>query len=92
MELPSACQPFEVCLCGRTFAVPQAYTFHKRSCNKTKKRLSGALDKAKEIWQTKKRRKLEEECSVPAPDESFTVTPPQEVVFIKPSRHCDAYL
>ena len=57
MDLPPAwCQ---VCVCGRTFSVPQAYTFHKRSCQKTKKRLSSALDKAKEVWQSKKRRKKE---------------------------------
>jgi hypothetical protein len=57
MDLPSAwCQ---VCVCGRTFSVPQAYTCHKRSCQKTKKRLSSALDKAKEVWQSRKCRKME---------------------------------
>jgi hypothetical protein len=57
MDLPSAwCQ---VCVCGRTFSVLQAYTFHKRSCQKTKKRLSSALDKAKEVWKSKKHRKME---------------------------------
>lgn len=50
---------YYVCVCSRTFSVPQAYTFHKRSCQKTKKRLSNALDKAKEVWQSKKRRKME---------------------------------
>ena len=49
----------QVCVCGRTFSVPQAYTFHKRSCQKTKKRLSSALDKAKEVWQSKKHKKME---------------------------------
>ena len=57
MDLPPAwCQ---VCICGRTFSVQQAYTYHKRSCQKTKKRLAGALEKAKEVWQTNKRRKTE---------------------------------
>jgi len=57
MDLPPAwCQ---VCICGRTFSVQQAYTYHKRSCQKTKKRLAGALEKAKEVWQTNKRRKME---------------------------------
>ena len=57
MDLPPAwCQ---VCVCGRTFSVPQAYTFHKRSCQKTKKRFSSALDKAQEVWRSKKRRKME---------------------------------
>ena len=39
--------------------MPQAYTYHKRSCQKAKKRLSDALAKASEVWQVKKRRKTE---------------------------------
>jgi hypothetical protein len=39
--------------------VQQAYTCHKRSCQKTKKRLAGALEKAKEVWQANKRQKRE---------------------------------
>jgi hypothetical protein len=58
MDLPPAWS--QACACGRTFSVPQAYTCHKRSCQKTKKRLSCALEKAKEVWQAKKRRKTEE--------------------------------
>jgi hypothetical protein len=50
---------YQMCVCGRNFSVPQAYTFHKRSCQQTKKRLSGALDKAKEVWHSKKRRTTE---------------------------------
>ena len=57
MDLPPAwCQ---VCVCGRTFSLPQAYTFHQRSCSKTKKRLSSALDKAQEVWRSKRRQKME---------------------------------
>jgi hypothetical protein len=57
MDLPPAwCK---VCICGRTFSVQQAYTCHKRSCQKTKKRLAGALEKAKEVWQANKRQKRE---------------------------------
>lgn len=48
------------CICGRVFSVPQAYMYHKRSCQKTKKRLSCALEKVKEVWQAKKRRKTEQ--------------------------------
>jgi hypothetical protein len=58
MDLPPAWS--QACACGRLFSVPQAYTCHKRSCQKTKKRLSCALEKAKEVWQAKKRRKTEE--------------------------------
>jgi hypothetical protein len=70
---PAWCQ---VCVCGRTFSVPQAYTFHKRSCQKTKKRLSSALEKAKEVWQAKKRRKTEVMQSTTAespPDQNVAV-------------------
>jgi hypothetical protein len=58
MELPPTWS--EVCICGRTFSVPQAYTFHKRSCQKTKKRLANALHRAKEEWEARKRRKTGE--------------------------------
>ncbi|KAF8225725.1 hypothetical protein L208DRAFT_1305211, partial [Tricholoma matsutake] len=57
MDLPPAwCQ---VCVCGHTFSVLQAYTFHKRSCQKMKKQLSSGLEKAKEVWQSKKHQKME---------------------------------
>ena len=50
----------QACICGRTFALPQAYSCHRRSCAKAKKRLSSALEKGREILRVKKRRKLEE--------------------------------
>jgi hypothetical protein len=49
---------WQSCLCGRTFSQPNAYSNHKCKCSKTKKRLSTALEKAKEKWTGKKRRKL----------------------------------
>jgi len=49
----------QVCLCGRTFYNQGSYTYHARGCQKTKKRVSRALVKAKEIWQSRKRRRLE---------------------------------
>jgi hypothetical protein len=58
MDLPASW--FCICDCGRGFSVPQAYTKHQRSCKNSKKRLSAALDKAKDIWQSKKRRKVDE--------------------------------
>lgn len=57
MEIPPAWS--QVCSCGRTFSVPQAYTYHKRSCQKTKKRLATALEKAKEVLHARKRQKTE---------------------------------
>ncbi|KAF8219029.1 hypothetical protein L208DRAFT_1557851 [Tricholoma matsutake] len=49
------------------FSAPQGYTFHKRSCLKTKKRFSSALDKAKEVWQSKKHQKME---AMPTPTDA----------------------
>lgn len=48
------------CLCGRSFAHEYAYSKHQRyGCAKSKKRLLGALLKAKEIVLAKKRRRLD---------------------------------
>ena len=57
MDLPPAWS--QACVCGRAFSLPQAYTFHQRSCQRTKKRLLGALEKAKDILQARKRRRVE---------------------------------
>lgn len=46
------------CLCGREFYQQNTYGKHQRSCKSTKKRLAGALDRAKEIW-TQKKQKLD---------------------------------
>jgi hypothetical protein len=73
MEMPAAWH--EACVCGRTFYQPQAYSFHQRNCKKTKKRLAGALEKAKEIWQAKKRRKIEGE----SPTEGLPVMGPTDL-------------
>lgn len=45
------------CPCGRTFHQDSALTKHQRTCSKTKKRLSSALEKAKEVWKGAKRRR-----------------------------------
>ena len=44
------------CLCGRVFDQENTYGKHQRSCKRTKKRLSGALDTAKELWAQKRRK------------------------------------
>jgi hypothetical protein len=90
MDLPSTSTWSQTCICGRTFLLPQAYTFHKRSCQKTKKRLASALEKAKECWQAKKRQKTEGEAfgpsnidAVPEPDpDEVPLAPTQEVRFL----------
>lgn len=60
------------CLCGRSFTLEYAHSNHQRQCKKTKKRLSSALEKAKEIWNTKKRRRIEE-LSLPIDDQAIEV-------------------
>lgn len=47
------------CLCGRTFSQSSALSYHKRSCKPSKRRLDGALEKAKEVWDAKKKRRVE---------------------------------
>jgi len=46
----------QTCVCGRTFTGLNAFTWHEKSCVKGKKRLSGALSRAKEAYQSKKAR------------------------------------
>ena len=58
MELPPVWS--QTCVCGRTFFLPQAYTCHRRSCQRAKKRVSSAFQRVHEVWQTKKRRKMEQ--------------------------------
>ena len=85
MDLPSAwCQ---VCVCGRTFSVPQAYTGHKRSCQKTKKRLSSALDKAKEVWQSRKCWKMQSPTMENPPDQNVAIEQESTVVALAWSLH-----
>jgi histidinol-phosphate/aromatic aminotransferase/cobyric acid decarboxylase-like protein len=52
--------PFsERCACGRTFSQIYGLANHKRGCEKSKKRLSVALSKAKEVWAVRKRARVE---------------------------------
>jgi len=67
MNVPAAWH--EVCICGRTFSVPQAYTCHKRTCQKTKKRLASALDKAREVWEARKRKRTEKKVTEAGPSQ-----------------------
>ena len=52
-------QDGHVCSCGRSFPGPGPLNFHKRSCRSSKKRLHGALARAKEIWQERKKQRLD---------------------------------
>lgn len=57
MDRPS--EPAHLCLCGRNFTSPAALNYHRRSCKDSKKRLSSALSAAKELWVSRKKRKIE---------------------------------
>jgi hypothetical protein len=56
MSLDGACL---TCFCGRSFSQQSAFSNHERVCQKSKKRLSSVLEKAKELWSIKKRRRLD---------------------------------
>jgi hypothetical protein len=51
------------CCCGRVFTQNNALSYHKRSCGKSKKRLADALLAAKEVFEQKKRRRIEVQSS-----------------------------
>jgi hypothetical protein len=55
----------QVCICGRSFSDAGAFTRHHKTCQKGRKRLSSALLRVKEVYQSKKRRvgPLESETS-----------------------------
>jgi hypothetical protein len=67
----------ETCLCGKSFSLPGTYTHHKRNCINTKKRLAGALEKAKEVWIIRKRRRLGTSESIQVQNESALNLSPQ---------------
>jgi hypothetical protein len=46
------------CPCGRTFSHANAFTYHQRTCRKSKKRLAGALALAKQAWIQRKKTRL----------------------------------
>jgi hypothetical protein len=46
------------CVCGRQFLQPGPLKKHQGACTKSKKRLSSALEKAKQVWTHRKRRRL----------------------------------
>jgi hypothetical protein len=53
------------CSCGRPFPSSGPLRFHQRACKSTKKRLNGALALAKEIWEKRKKPRLDEEPGSP---------------------------
>ena len=44
----------QTCLCGRSFDNAGAFTRHKKTCSRAKKRLANTLSHAKESYRTKK--------------------------------------
>ena len=56
------------CLCGRSFDNTGAFTRHKKTCLKGKKRLASVLTGAKELYHHKKRR-VEDDEESPGPSQ-----------------------
>jgi hypothetical protein len=46
----------QACVCGRAFTDLGAFTRHQKGCRKGKKRLTSAITKAKEVYQSKRAR------------------------------------
>jgi len=49
----------ETCICGRSFYAAGALRKHLRSCEKGKKRMSGAIDRARDLWRSRKKQRLD---------------------------------
>ena len=67
------------CSCGRSFSQQSAMSKHLKACQKSKKRLSSALDKAKLAWPGRKRRRLDptyEGTSVQSLSVGLIIAPP----------------
>lgn len=54
--------PVWTCNCGRTSSLPQSLTFHGRTCPKTKKRVSEALEIVKGLFREKRQRRAQEKA------------------------------
>lgn len=65
-----------VCACGRRFAQDNAFNIHQRACRKSKKRLAGPLAKAKDLWVSRKRARLDLEGGIPSADSSRVYSEP----------------
>ena len=60
-----------VCGCGRSFPGPGPLNFHRRTCRSSKRRLQGALARAKELWETRKKPRLDSPALVePVPSQN----------------------
>lgn len=67
MDLPEGSAAW-VCHCGRSFLQQPALNYHKRTCQPSKKHLQGGLAKAKDIWLSRKKRRVD--SAALTPDES----------------------
>lgn len=67
----------QTCVCGRQFTDLGPFTRHEKGCSKGKKRLSGALAKAKEIYQRKRARGQTVERSLVLASEESEPSQPQ---------------
>lgn len=62
--------------CGREFAGPGPLNFHIRACPQGKKRRQGALEKAKEVWMTRKKPRIYPSPEdVPSPHNTLVAMP-----------------
>jgi hypothetical protein len=79
------------CSCGRSFPLQSALTKHQKSCQKSKKRLSRALDKAKSMWSGRKRRRLDpsDERTGPGVTVPLVGTRPLSASLILGASHAD---
>lgn len=71
----------EQCTCGRVFYTSGAMSNHRRSCKKSKSRLSGVFDRARAVFRSSKRLRLSGDTNAAAAaGTTRSITPPSPLV------------
>ena len=60
----------QTCVCGRSFYHPGPLKYHQRGCSKNKRRWASVLEKAKETWISRKKRRLLDMSQADGPGET----------------------
>jgi hypothetical protein len=66
------------CICGKSFLLHSALNHHTRTCTRSKKQITSALSKAKQVFEERrerKRQRREENVQVVAPNEMDPAIP-----------------
>ncbi|KAF5325806.1 hypothetical protein D9611_000607 [Ephemerocybe angulata] len=66
LDLPWSDSPYRCSACGKEYALPRYLDSHERNCTANKRDLSQLLEEANQLWEARKRRRLEEKAQISA--------------------------